>query len=105
MDSEIRTIGNIDQVSADILENFDYAALGHIHKPMKVGGEVYRYCGTPLACSVSEAGQKKEIIMVDIKEKTECARKLQVDIQVSIDSIYIRSGFKRQPGKCSCQSL
>lgn len=82
MDSEIRTIGNIDQVSADILENFDYAALGHIHKPMKVGREVYRYCGTPLACSVSEAGQKKGIIMVDIKQKTECSQKAAVDIQV-----------------------
>lgn len=69
MDSEIRTIGNIDQVSADILKKFDYAALGHIHKPMKVGSEFYRYCGTPLACSVSEAGQSKGIIMVDIKTK------------------------------------
>ena len=49
MDSEIRTVGNIDAVSADVLELFDYAALGHIHKPMKVGSEVYRYCGTPLA--------------------------------------------------------
>ena len=35
MDSEMRTVGNIDQISADILEQFDYAALGHIHKPMK----------------------------------------------------------------------
>lgn len=66
MDSEIRTVGNIDAVSADVLEFFDYAALGHIHKPMKVGSEVYRYCGTPLACSVSEAGQQKGIIMVEI---------------------------------------
>ena len=66
MDSEIRTVGNIDAVSADVLELFDYAALGHIHKPMKVGSEVYRYCGTPLACSVSEAGQQKGIIMVEM---------------------------------------
>ena len=71
MDSEILTIGNIDQVSADILEKFDYAALGHIHKPMKVGREIYRYCGTPLACSVSEAGQQKGIIEVDIRQKGE----------------------------------
>ena len=66
MDSEIRTVGNIDAVSADVLELFDYAALGHIHKPMKVGSEVYRYCGTPLACSVSEAGQQKGIIIVEM---------------------------------------
>lgn len=61
MDSEIRTVGNIDEISADVLEVFDYAALGHIHKPMKVGSEYYCYCGTPLACSVSEAGQKKAL--------------------------------------------
>ena len=69
MDSEIRTVGNIDAVSADVLELFDYAALGHIHKPMKVGSEAYRYCGTPLACSVSEAGQQKGIIMVEMGSK------------------------------------
>ena len=69
MDSEIRTVGNIDAVASDVLEAFDYAALGHIHKPMKVGSELYRYCGTPLACSVSEAGQHKGVIMVDIGEK------------------------------------
>ena len=71
MDSEMRTVGNIDEVSADILGNFDYAALGHIHKPMKVGSEFYRYCGTPLACSVSEAQQQKGIIMVEMDKKGE----------------------------------
>ena len=69
MDSEVRTVGNIDQISADILEQFDYAALGHIHKPMKAGSEFIRYCGTPLACSVSETGQKKGIIMVELGDK------------------------------------
>ncbi len=69
MDSEIQTVGDIDGVSADALERFDYAALGHIHKPMKVGSEFYRYCGTPLACSVSEAGQRKGIVMVEMGAK------------------------------------
>lgn len=71
MDSEMRTVGNIDEVSADVLGKFDYAALGHIHKPMKVGSELYRYCGTPLACSVSEAQQQKGIIMVEMGVKGE----------------------------------
>ena len=69
MDSEIRTVGNIDEVRADILDRFDYAALGHIHKPMQVGSARYRYCGTPLACSVSEAGQQKGVIVVELGEK------------------------------------
>lgn len=71
MDSEIRTVGNIDEIGADVLECFDYAALGHIHKPMTVGKDTIRYCGTPLACSVSEAGQEKGIIMVDMAKKGE----------------------------------
>lgn len=69
MDSEVRTVGNIDEVKGDVLEPFDYAALGHIHKPMAVGRETFRYPGTPLACSVSEAGQKKSILMVELGEK------------------------------------
>jgi len=68
-DSEILTVGNIDAVRTDVLEPFDYAALGHIHKPMRLGNEVYRYCGTPLACSVSEAGQQKAVLEVELKEK------------------------------------
>ena len=69
MDSEIRTVGNIDQVGSSVLEPFDYAALGHIHKPMKMGRDIWRYCGTPLACSVSEAGQVKAIQMIEMREK------------------------------------
>ncbi|MCD7744678.1 MAG: exonuclease SbcCD subunit D [Lachnospiraceae bacterium] len=69
MDSEVRTVGNIDAVSADILSCFDYVALGHLHKPMKVGSERIRYCGTPLACSVSEAGQEKGIVVVELGQK------------------------------------
>ena len=69
MESEIRTVGNIDEISADVLAPFDYAALGHIHKPMTVGDERFRYSGTPMSYSVSEAGQKKGIVKVMLREK------------------------------------
>ncbi len=69
MDSEIRTVGNIDEVPSSLLEPFDYAALGHIHKPMKAGKDCWRYSGTPLACSVSEAGQQKGIILAELEQK------------------------------------
>ncbi len=69
-DSEIVTVGNIDSVKGDILERFDYAALGHIHQPMQLNGkDCYRYCGTPLPCSVSEAGQAKGIVEVELEAK------------------------------------
>ena len=69
MDNEVRTVGNIDSIRSDVLEPFDYAALGHIHKPMKVGCDRWRYCGTPMMYSVSEEGQKKGVIMVELGEK------------------------------------
>ncbi|MBQ3405738.1 MAG: exonuclease SbcCD subunit D [Lachnospiraceae bacterium] len=69
MESEIRTVGNIDEISADVLEPFDYAALGHIHKPMTVGDDRFRYSGTPMPYSVSEAGQKKGVVMATLREK------------------------------------
>lgn len=71
MESEIRTVGNIDEISSDVLQPFDYAALGHIHKPMTVGDDRFRYCGTPMPYSVSEAGQKKGVIMVELGAGTE----------------------------------
>lgn len=76
MDSEIRTVGNIDEVSTDVLGPFDYAALGHIHKPMRAGNDRYRYCGTPLACSLSEAGQEKGILLVEMGEKGDVQTKV-----------------------------
>ncbi len=75
MDSETVTVGNIDAVSGDFLELFDYAALGHIHKPMSLGDSRFRYCGTPLACSVSEAGQEKGIAVISLEEKGVCSMK------------------------------
>ncbi len=71
MESEITAVGNVDVVSSDVLAPFDYAALGHIHKPMTVGESRFRYCGTPYAYSVSEANQEKGILMVDLGKKGE----------------------------------
>ncbi len=71
MESEITAVGNVDVVWSDVLAPFDYAALGHIHKPMTVGENRFRYCGTPYAYSVSEANQEKGILMVSLGKKGE----------------------------------
>lgn len=68
-ENEVYTVGNIDSITTGCLEPFDYVALGHIHKPMKVGKDSIRYCGTPMAYSLSEEGQEKGILMVTLGEK------------------------------------
>lgn len=62
-------VGSIENVDTAVLEPFDYAALGHIHKVQKIGKEQYRYCGTPLPYSVSEAETEKSITVVELGEK------------------------------------
>lgn len=43
-----------------------YIALGHIHRPQKVGGlEHIRYCGSPIPLSFDEAKQTKEVLLVE----------------------------------------
>lgn len=68
-ESEVRLVGGIENVDTGILEPFDYAALGHIHRKQKIGSTKNRYCGTPLQYSVSEAGDEKTVTMVELKEK------------------------------------
>ena len=70
-DSEIRyiSIGGLDSVSTEVVAEFDYVALGHIHKAQKVGCEKIRYSGTPMKYSVSEASDDKYITMVNLEEK------------------------------------
>lgn len=68
-DSEIRMVGGVDQVDVRLLEGFDYAALGHIHRAQKIGKENYRYAGTLLKYSVSEAAHQKTFTMVTLGEK------------------------------------
>lgn len=44
-----------------------YFALGHLHRPQKVGGTPVpcRYSGSPLAYSFSESDQQKEVVLVE----------------------------------------
>ena len=68
-DSERISVGGIDNVDTSAVSQFDYVALGHIHKLQRVGAEHIRYCGTMLKYSVSEADHTKVLTMVELKEK------------------------------------
>lgn len=68
-ESEDVSVGGSDNVDADIFKDFDYVALGHIHRSQSCGSEYIRYCGTPLKYSFSESKDTKSITVIDIKEK------------------------------------
>jgi len=68
-DSEDVSVGGLDNVDADVFDDFDYVALGHIHSPQFLKRETVRYCGTPLKYSFSEAEQEKSVTVVEFREK------------------------------------
>ena len=45
-DSEVHTVGGLDNVDVSVLKPFDYAALGHIHRAQQIGEAKNYYCGT-----------------------------------------------------------
>ena len=68
-DSEERAVGGLDNIDASVFDEFDYVALGHIHKPQRVGRETMRYAGSPLKYSFSEANHRKSVTVADFGAK------------------------------------
>lgn len=69
--SELRyeSVGTIDFASVKWFNDFDYAALGHIHHPQSVGRKNVRYSGSPLKYSDREADSVKSVPVVTLGKK------------------------------------
>ncbi len=70
-DSEILPVGGIDAVDAALFDAYDYVALGHIHRPQRLGRDSVRYCGSLLKYSFSEARYPKSVPLVTIGQTGE----------------------------------
>jgi exonuclease SbcD len=50
-------------------QDFDYVALGHIHRPQRVAGQEHvRYSGSPIPLSFSEKNDEKQVLIVELDE-------------------------------------
>ena len=58
-------VGGLSAVNTDILKDFDYVALGHLHNKNALHEERVRYSGSPMKLSVSEATMEKGVWIVD----------------------------------------
>ncbi len=65
-DSEVPiSVGGTEVIQADIFDDFDYVALGHLHAPQHIQRETIRYSGSLMRYSFDEVKQKKSIVVVD----------------------------------------
>ncbi len=75
-DSEEISVGGSDNVDVSVFDDFDYVALGHLHRPQKVGRETVRYSGTPLKYSFSECNDAKSVPVIEMREKGDISIRL-----------------------------
>ena len=61
-----QSVGTVEKIGYDCLDDFDYVALGHIHSPQRVGRDEVRYAGSPLKYSLSEACNEKSVPLITV---------------------------------------
>lgn len=93
------SIGGTENWGSELLNDFDYVALGHLHRPQQSGRAHIRYAGSLLKYSFSEEKQRKVILQVDLGAKgdleiTEIPLKAKRDmrtIEGELDSLLLHS--------------
>ncbi|CZQ80103.1 nuclease sbccd subunit d [Trichococcus palustris] len=73
------SIGTAEYVNVHLFDDFDYVALGHLHKAQKVSSDKVRYSGSILKYSKSETAHKKQVSIVTIDKSG-----------VAIEPLYIK---------------
>ena len=73
-------VGNEEALSTALFDDMiDYVALGHLHKPQKVGQPHIRYSGSPIPLSFSEINYKHQIVEVRIDPEQNPENRFQYD--------------------------
>lgn len=89
-----KNVAGVGIISLDKFQNFDYVALGHIHKPQKISRETIRYSGSLLKYKTSEIdGPDKSVVIIDLKKKG--------NIEVKLDPIKPLHPFRKIEGLLS----
>lgn len=71
-EERLSMIGGTPYIEAKLLNDFCYAALGHLHQPQRIGRDEVRYSGSLLKYSFSEANHKKTVTMIELDETGKC---------------------------------
>ncbi|MDT3669787.1 MAG: exonuclease SbcCD subunit D [Aromatoleum sp.] len=60
------SVGGSGAVAAARFADFDFVALGHLHRPQRLGADHIGYSGSLLKYSLSEAGHDKSVSLVEL---------------------------------------
>lgn len=97
-DSEDISVGGTDNIDAEVFVDFDYVALGHIHRPQNCGSAKIRYCGTPLKYSFSEVKDEKSVTVGDLSDDGELSIRT-IPLTPLRDMVEIRGAYDELTAK------
>lgn len=89
-ESEYPSVGGLDYVDASAFKNFDYVALGHLHRSQSVDSGRGYYAGSPLKYSVSEAVNHKSVLIIELTGKESEIIKRRVKLTPKRDVLKIK---------------
>ncbi len=84
---QVISLSGVESIPPELLKNFDYVALGHIHKPQKISSHTY-YSGSPIPLRFSETMKKSVMI---IEEKEGKLREMNKEIPVFRDILCVKT--------------
>ena len=68
-DSEVISLGGLDNVDVSLFDDFDYVAMGHVHRGQKLIRDTVRYSVIHLKYYFSEVNHKKSVPIITLNEK------------------------------------
>lgn len=94
--SEQVSLGSLDNVDVSVFEGFDYVALGHVHRPQRIGRDTVRYAGSPLKLSASEIPYEKSFCVVSIDSSPSVGDDARVSFELA--PVKPLHDFRRESG-------
>ena len=94
-DSEVLSLGGTDNVDVSNYDKFDYVAIGHVHRPQRIGRDTARYAGTMLKYSFSEIYKDKQATILTISKNK----------QISLSHHLLKPLRDMREMECSLESL
>jgi DNA repair protein SbcD/Mre11 len=85
-------VGGSEAVNVGVFKPFDYVALGHLHRPQRIGSERVQYSGSLLKYSKSEADHSKSLTVIDMGPEGEVETR-RVPLQGERDLRVLRGSF------------
>lgn len=91
---QVITLSGVDSIPSEVLEGFDYVALGHIHKPQKIGKSAY-YSGSPIPMRFSET-HPKSVMILELKDGKFEIEKMQIPLSRALHILKVNEANWRE---------